>query len=156
MNKKNSTGAGLFMMEMLAAVFFFILCAATCLMAFVKADQVSRLARDTNQAVVLAESLAEVWKQGGAELVEEVFSSQEAAASAAETGFSHPEAAWAVFWDDQGEPVGEESQAALSGTVFQETEDGLETAHITMVRQKDDKTLFSMTAARYLPSGQGS
>lgn len=155
MNKKNSTGAGLFMMEMLAAVFFFILCAATCLMAFVKADQVSRLARDTNQAVVLAESLAEVWKQGGADLVEEVFSGQEAAA-AEEAERSHPEAAWAVFWDANGNPVEEESQAAIVGTVFREQEDGLETAHITMVRQKDEKTLFSMTAARYLPAEQES
>lgn len=71
MNKKNSSGSGMFMLEMIMAVFFFLLCSGICVMAFVKADRMSHLAQDTNQAVMIAESMAETWKVGGKELLEE-------------------------------------------------------------------------------------
>lgn len=53
------------MLEMIMAVFFFLLCSGICVMAFVKADRMSHLAQDTNQAVMIAESMAETWKVGG-------------------------------------------------------------------------------------------
>ena len=71
MNKKNGSGSGMFMLEMIMAVFFFLLCSGICVMAFVKADRMSHLAQDTNQAVMIAESMAETWKVGGKELLEE-------------------------------------------------------------------------------------
>lgn len=71
MNRKNGSGSGMFMMEMILAVFFFLLCSGICVTAFVKADRMSHLAQDTNQAVVIAENMAEIWKAGGRELLEE-------------------------------------------------------------------------------------
>ena len=53
MNKKNGSGSGMFMLEMIMAVFFFLLCSGICVMAFVKADRMSHLAQDTNQACVI-------------------------------------------------------------------------------------------------------
>lgn len=57
--------SGIFMMEMIMVVFFFILCASVCILVFVKADRMSREAADLNQSVLIAQSVAEVWKAEG-------------------------------------------------------------------------------------------
>ena len=51
-------------MEMLVVVGFFIICASICVLVFVKADNISKDARDINQAVLKAQSLAEELKAG--------------------------------------------------------------------------------------------
>ena len=51
-------------MEMLVVVGFFIICASICVLVFVKADYISKDARDINQAVLKAQSLAEELKAG--------------------------------------------------------------------------------------------
>lgn len=63
MNKKHHSGV--FMMEMICVVFFFILCASICIMIFVKSDQMSRRASSMNEGVMVAQSVAEVWKSEG-------------------------------------------------------------------------------------------
>lgn len=60
MNRKQHSGV--FMMEMIMVVFFFILCASICILVFVRADRMSRQADDLNQGVLAAQSVAEVWK----------------------------------------------------------------------------------------------
>lgn len=60
MNRKQHSGV--FMMEMIMVVFFFILCASICILVFVRADRLSRQADDLNQGVLAAQSVAEVWK----------------------------------------------------------------------------------------------
>lgn len=65
-NRRSGSGSGPFLMEMLVVVGFFILCSAVCISVFVKADRISREARDMNQAVLMAESLAESIKTGQA------------------------------------------------------------------------------------------
>ena len=62
MKNKRDSGTALFLMEMIAVVCFFILCASVCILVFVRANNLSRLARDTNQASLAAESVAEIWK----------------------------------------------------------------------------------------------
>ncbi|HCD42478.1 MAG TPA: hypothetical protein DEQ64_01830 [Lachnoclostridium sp.] len=59
--------SGVFMMEMIAVVFFFILCSGICIKTFVTADFMSREAADLNQGVLIAQSVAEVWKDHGPE-----------------------------------------------------------------------------------------
>lgn len=54
-------------MEMILVSGFFIMCAALCVTVFVKADSTSRRARDINQAVLAAETLAEEIKAGQVE-----------------------------------------------------------------------------------------
>lgn len=63
MNRKNRSNV--MMMEMIAVVFFFLLCAAVCIQAFVKADLLSKRAADLNQSVLIAQSTAEIWKAEG-------------------------------------------------------------------------------------------
>ena len=142
MNKKNSSGAGMFMLEMIAAVFFFILCASICIRVFVKADSMSRLARDTNNAVLAAESVAEVWKAEGPEGLSGRFHAQ-----AGEDRMS-------LCWDREWNAVADEADAAYLGELSWTGESGLETARI-MIRRADKKgtgaELFDMTAARYVP-----
>lgn len=62
MDSKKRSGSTVFLMEMIMNVGFFLLCAAVCVQVFVKADAMSRLAREKNQAVLMAESLTESWK----------------------------------------------------------------------------------------------
>ena len=64
MNRKSGSGSGPFLMEMLVVVGFFIICASICIMVFVKSDNISREARDINQAVLMAQSLTEELKAG--------------------------------------------------------------------------------------------
>ena len=49
-------------MEMMVVVFFFMLCASTCILAFAKSDRMSRLAWERDHAVSAAQSEAELWK----------------------------------------------------------------------------------------------
>lgn len=64
MNRKSGAGSGPFLMEMLVVVGFFIICASICVLVFAKADRTSKAARDMNQAVLKAQSLAEEIKAG--------------------------------------------------------------------------------------------
>lgn len=65
--------SGIFMMEMIMVIFFFILCASVCILVFVKGDRMSRDAADLNQSVLIAQSVAEVWKLEGPEGLEQRF-----------------------------------------------------------------------------------
>ncbi len=142
MNKKNSSGAGIFMLEMIAAVFFFILCAAVCIRVFVKADSMSRLAKDTNNGVLAAESVAEVWKAKGPEGLSGRFHAQPWEARAL------------LCWDWEWTAVADAADAVYQGELAWTGEAGLETARI-VIRRADEKgagtELFDMTAARYVP-----
>lgn len=142
MNKKNSSGAGMFMLEMIAAVFFFILCASICIRVFVKADSMSRLAEDTNNGVLAAESVAEVWKAKGPEGLSGRFYAQ--------TG----EDRTILCWDREWNAVADAADAVYQGELSWTAESGLETARI-VIRRADKKgagtELFDMTAARYVP-----
>lgn len=151
MNRKNGSGSGMIMMEMILAVFFFLLCSGICVTAFVKADRMSHLAQDTNQAVVIAENMAEIWKAGGRELLEEKAGAIPSNTEMAGKDGDFREYACTVYLDREGTQAAAESDVFFTGVLSQQEKDGLETAEITVVRQRDQKQLFSMTAARYVP-----
>ena len=65
--RKQKSGSGMFLMEMIVAVFFFVICASLCILAFSKSDHMSRTAKNLNQAVLAAESAAEVYNAAGAD-----------------------------------------------------------------------------------------
>lgn len=65
MNSRKRSGSGIFLMEMIMVCGFFLLCAAVCIQVFMRSDAMSRLAREKNQAVLAAESLADTWKAEG-------------------------------------------------------------------------------------------
>ena len=67
MSRDRGSGSGPFLMEMVIAAGFFMLCVAVCLSAFVKADHLSKNGRDLNHAVLAAESLVEEVKAGNTE-----------------------------------------------------------------------------------------
>ena len=67
MNSRKRSGSGIFLMEMIMVCGFFLLCAAVCIQVFMRSDAMRRLAREKNQAVLAAESLAETWKAEGME-----------------------------------------------------------------------------------------
>ncbi len=67
MNSRKGSSSGIFLMEMIMVCGFFLLCAAVCIRVFIQADSMSRLAREMNQAVLAAESVADRWKVGASE-----------------------------------------------------------------------------------------
>ena len=151
MNKKNASGSGMFMLEMFMAVFFFLLCSGICVMAFVKADRMSHLAQDTNQAVMIAESMAETWKVGGKELLEEKTGAISSKSEETEKDEDSQSSVCTVYLDQKGEQAAAESDVFFMGILSQKEKNGLETAEITVIRQRDQKQLFTMTIARYVP-----
>lgn len=67
MNSRKGSSSGIFLMEMIMVCGFFLLCAAVCIRVFIQADHMSRRAREMNQSVLAAESVADRWKVGDLE-----------------------------------------------------------------------------------------
>jgi Tfp pilus assembly protein PilV len=61
----NSAKSGLFLIEMIIAICFFALAAAVCTSLFVRAHLVSEETRQTNMAVLTAQSVVESFKAAG-------------------------------------------------------------------------------------------
>lgn len=147
MNKKSGSGTAMFMMEMIMVVFFFILCASTCILIFVKANQMSSLANDTNRGVVGAESVAEVWKAEGVEGLKE----RMLAVSVSNSG--EPET-YRIFWDADWKVTAKAETASYQGEVVLgvTSQDGLNEAQITVARIRDDVRLFELQTKKYAGS----
>lgn len=172
MNRKNSSGSGMFLMEMMVVVCFFILCASVCMLAYAKSDHMSRLAADRNQAVNAAQSMVEVWKLSGKKGLEEV-----CGAELNPDGFS-PSADWAqrlsdsgrdgfscvAVWDKDWQPC-EGAAPPHFIAVFSAASDGdgLWTARVQVLRNRwdagalhlqDTEPLFELEAKHYGDSGE--
>lgn len=136
MENKRDSGTAMFLMEMIAVVGFFSLCAGVCILAFVKANHLSSLAQDTNNASLAAESVAEIWKSQDNEGLADRFL------------MSGDEESGIICWDSQWNPVGDEKTADYRAEIYV-TEDGMvETAQIRILRLEDDRELFQLDAKR--------
>ena len=128
-------------MEMIMVVGFFILCASTCILAFARADHMSRLAADRNQAVSAAQSMAEIWKLENMQGLTDRLKG---------TALSDQECQ--VCWDEHWEPVGSDQQGetAFQGTILV-TEDGrgLSQAEVRIIRIRDGECLTDFEVKKY-------
>lgn len=140
MKDKRDSGTAMFLMEMIVVVCFFVLCAGVCILAFVKADYLSRLAEDTNSASLAAESVAEIWKAEDAKGLEIRF----LMSKDGETGV--------ICWDSQWNPVEDESVADYRARVRLTREGPVEEAQIQIRRLKDDTELFELDAKKLVAS----
>lgn len=162
--RNKSGGTGVFMMEMIMVVFFFILCASTCIMVFAKSDRMSKLARDTNRGVAAAESVAEVWKAEGFEGLKNRFDAREYLAKSDDLGRGSCVISWDAdwnpyshepdFWEEEtlvGENLDRRSAAAsYYAKVTWMAEEDLSTAQVSVIRGNDQEQLISLEAKRYL------
>lgn len=122
------------MMEMIAVVFFFILCAAICIKTFVKADFMSRGAADLNQGVMIAQSVAEVWKGEGTEGLEKRFQAQ---------GPENGSDAYAMGFDRTGNPCEKEK------AVFDVKAEITGTDQTDVIVSRNGKKVYSLTVKRH-------
>ena len=130
MNKRSRTGSGIFLMEMMVVVFFFMLCASTCILAFAKSDRMSRLAWERDHAVSAAQSVAEVWK-----LSEE-----------------QQEGEQSLYWNADWEETENQSEAVYTGSLTETSkEDGIQNLQI-VIREagEDGEELFALDAVKYV------
>ena len=130
MNKRSGSGSGIFLMEMMVVVFFFMLCASTCILAFAKSDRMSRLAWERDHAVSAAQSVAEVWK-----LSEE-----------------QQEGEQSLYWNADWEETENQSEAVYTGSLTETSkEDGIQNLQI-VIREagEDGEELFVLETAKYV------
>lgn len=130
MNKRSGSGSGIFLMEMMVVVFFFMLCASTCILAFAKSDRMSRLAWERDHAVSAAQSVAEVWK-----LSEE-----------------QQEGEQSLYWNADWEETENQSEAVYTGSLTETSkEDGIQNLQIVIRKAGEDgEELFALDAAKYV------
>ena len=136
MKGKRDSGTAMFLMEMIVVVCFFILCAGVCILAFVKADHLSCLSRDTNYASLAAESVAEIWKAEDASGLEVRFLMSKDGKSGV------------IYWDSQWNPVEDEKAADYKASVGLTRGKTVEEAQIKIWRLKDDTELFALDAKK--------
>lgn len=136
MKNKRDSGTAMFLMEMIAVVCFFILCASVCILVFVRANNLSRLARDTNQASLAAESVAEIWKAEAEDGL------------AARFHMSRDGDAGVIYWDSQWNVTEEEILTGYAAIVNLETKEHTEEAQIQILRSEDKTELFLLTVKR--------
>ncbi|MDE7353907.1 MAG: hypothetical protein K2O06_12815 [Acetatifactor sp.] len=136
MESKRDSGTAMFLMEIIAVVCFFILCAGVCILAFVKANHLSRLAKDVNYASLAAESVAEVWKAQDMEGLErQFFMSMDG-----ETGV--------ICWDNQWNPVEDEKTADFRAQIDLAGDGPVEEARIRIRRLQDGTELFELNTRK--------
>lgn len=128
MNRKQHSG--MFLMEMIIVILFFILCAAICIETFVKADSMSRKAVDLNRGVQVAQTVTEVWKSEGTEGLQKRL-------KAAPSGDGDEE----MWFDAHGEPC--EAETAVFKA---EAETDLENM-IKVIVSHDGKEIYALEAA---------
>lgn len=136
MGNKRDSGTAMFLMEIIAVVCFFILCAGVCILVFVKANHLSRLAKDINYASLAAESVAEVWKAQDLEGLERRF----LMSGDGETGV--------ICWDDQWNPVEDEKEADYRAEIVLAGDGPVEEARIRIRRLQDGTELFELSARK--------
>lgn len=136
MNRKSHSGV--FLMEMIGVVFFFLLCVGICTRIFVKADLISREAADLNRAVLIAQSSGEVYKERGNEGLKEIFSLQEGDAKAD---------SYLMKFDKNGDSITNGQAVFVAEADFQEKDE------MILAIKKGEKVLYSLTVKRHENGG---
>lgn len=154
MNRKSSSG--LFLMEMIVAVFFFMLCASTCILAFAKSDHMSRLAKDSNNAVSAAQTVVEIWKAEDLEGLKERMEMHPYGTGGSQTMYK-------IYWDKNWNPVPEEEAGKLGAVYYgalrlsggggelEELEISIGYYEDLMRSSAAGDPLFTLEASRYVP-----
>ncbi len=179
MNSKKRSGSGIFLMEMIMVCGFFLLCAAVCIQVFLRADSMSRLAREKNQAILAAESLADTWKAYGLEGLapvfqrpanDEVVTGGAAQSEVAEQPPSSQEQCLVIYWDENWERIKEDRKegcyAAVLSQEEEKTPDGAGSMESLTIEIERDfghprwrelvGDLYTLEVKRYISEGEGS
>jgi hypothetical protein len=131
MNRKSHSGV--FLIEMIGVVFFFLLCAGICTRIFIKADLISREAADLNRAVLIAQSSGEVYKERGMEGLKETFSLQK----------EEKADSYLMKFDKNGESITSGQAVFTAEAELQEDDE------IILAIKKGEKVLYNLTIKRH-------
>lgn len=136
-------------MEMLVVVGFFIICASICVLVFVKADNISKDARDINQAVLKAQSLAEELKAGQSLRWPEMLPDRNIWENLADAdGENREQAEWnqeliqsegyvgiyTMYWNNSWEETEPDNEPSFLGIIYTGTVDKMKRADILIMR----------------------
>lgn len=132
MNRKSHSGV--FLMEMIGVVFFFLLSAGVCTRIFTKAELISREAADLNRAVLIAQSSGEVYKEKGKEGLKEIFALQK---SSSNTDI------YCMEFDENGESLTGSEVVFVAEAEFQEKDE------MVLAIKKGGNVLYTLTVRRH-------
>ena len=162
-NKRGGSGSGIFLMEMMVVVFFFMLCASTCILAFAKSDRMSRLAWERDHAVSAAQSVAEVWKLSGEDGTgnlqkglpsgkTQTVSGETQQAEKQSAGLETQADSDLVYWNADWEETQDPAAAVYTGVLTESVQDtGMQKLQI-VIREAGERgeELFVLEAAKYV------
>ena len=130
--------SSLFLMELILAIFFFILASAVCVRFFVKAHTLEQESMDLNHAVTAASSVAEIVRSQ-----DEPFAFLEKQFPLGASGSN----TFTVFYDSSRQLCGE-SEAIYRLVLEGSTEDAVFTGEIVV--SKGDSEIYRLTAEAYV------
>lgn len=129
MKERGASRSGLFLLELMISIVFFAIAATGCVQVFAKAHIFSQQAEQLDQAVSIAQSLAEVYSGRKTEKTQ-------------------------YYYGKQGESC-EKEMAAYQAELTQTETDGMMESQITVKNATSQKTIYHLQTASYLPDGIG-
>lgn len=141
MNKKSSRRSNLFLLELIAAIFFFCLASAVCVRFFVKSHTLSRETKNLDMAVNQASTFAELFRSG-----DDLFPllSQQCP----DGGLSADGTTFTIYYDKDWTPCIED-KALFSLKIEQDITENICTAHFTIIEMKENSEIYTLTAEKY-------
>ncbi len=139
MKRKNVSGSGLFLLEMMLSILFFSISAAVCVQVYAKAHLRSREAKDLNLAVTCVSSAAEVLLHEGAEGLREQFPDL----------IEEENGTLCMFYDEDWLPLGTEEAYVRVSVSVREQEEMLYGE--LQASRMDGTEIYSLDVRTYLP-----
>lgn len=147
MNKNLSKHSSLFLLELIAAIFFFCLAGAVCIRFFVKSHTLSQDTRNLDMAVNEASSAAELFKSEDDLLtsLEEYYPDGK---------ISKDRTTYTIYYNNDFEPC-KKSDEKFVLTVTLKEKDVFILSTIKVVRLTDKKELYTLETEKYVPGKGG-
>lgn len=146
MNKQHSRRSSLFLLELIAAIFFFCLASAVCVRFFVKSHTLSQETKNLDMAVNQTSTFAEIFRSG-----DDLFPLLEE--QCPDGILSADKDTFTLYYDEDWTPCPKEKSAVFSLTIEQNTEEYICTVNFTMTQLKDKKEIYTLTAKKYREEG---
>lgn len=142
MSKQSSRRSSLFLLELIAAIFFFSLASAVCVRFFVKSHTISQDTKNLDMAVNQASTFAELFRSG-----DDLFPLLEKEYSA---GKLSPDKTTYTIYYDKNWGLCPEEDAVFSLTIEQTTDGHISSGNFVVEEIKGNKEIYNLEAQKYI------
>lgn len=142
MSKQSSRRSSLFLLELIAAIFFFSLASAVCVRFFVKSHTISQDTKNLDMAVNQASTFAELFRSG-----DDLFPLLEKEYSA---GKLSPDKTTYTIYYDKNWVLCPEADAVFSLTIEQTADGHISSGSFVVEEIKGNKEIYNLEAQKYI------